>query len=557
MAKKIFLSLLVFVIVLGSGAWFNRIDLMLALVKYRSDNGIPIGPNREITWQQGEDLAAGSAPAQAPNIIFILADDLGINDISSFGGGVADGRVQTPNIDQLAAQGAVFQQSYAGAPICAASRAMIMTGRYPSRTGFEFTPIPDGMGASVAMIANSMDHGLPKANYNKAADEGGLSYDQKGLPASELTVAEVLKERGYHTMHIGKWHLGRGEGFTPNDQGFDESLFMASGLHLAEDDPNVVNAKLDFDPIDKFEWAQMQYAASFNNSGSDRFRPKGYLADYWTDESIKAIKANKNRPFFLYLAHWGVHTPLQATKEDYEAVGDIKPHRLRVYAAMVRSIDRSVGRIMQTLEEQGIADNTIVVFSSDNGGAGYLGLKDINAPYRGWKITMFEGGIRVPLFMKWPAKIQPGTTVDMPVNHIDIMPTLAAAAGAILPENIEIDGKNIMPWAIDGVPALTPKRTLFWQSGYYRVVRHGDWKLQVSELPKKDWLYNLAEDPTEKVNLAASRPEVLAELRGLLDTHRDQGRGPLYPFTLQAPVAVDKTINEYVEPGDEYIYWPN
>jgi arylsulfatase A-like enzyme len=557
MAKKILVGLLLLLIALGAGAWFKRIDVMLAVVKYRSDHGIPIGPNREITWQQGEETARDSASEQAPNIIVILADDLGINDISSFGGGVADGRVQTPNIDQLAAQGAIFQQSYAGAPICAASRAMIMTGRYPSRTGFEFTPIPDGMGSSVAAIANSMDHGLPKAKYNKFADEGGLSYEEKGLPGSELTVAEVLKERGYHTMHIGKWHLGRGEGFAPNDQGFDESLFMASGLHLPENDPNVVNAKLDFDPIDKFEWAQMQYAASFNNAGSDRFLPKGYLADYWTDESIKAIKANKNRPFFLYLAHWGVHTPLQATREDYEAVGDIQPHRLRVYAAMVRSIDRSVGRIMQTLEEQGLADNTIVVFSSDNGGAGYLGLKDINAPYRGWKITMFEGGIRVPLFMKWPNKIQPGTTVNAPVNHIDIMPTLAAAAGASLPNDLEIDGINIMPWAVDGVPAETQTRTLFWQSGYYRVVRQGDWKLQVSELPNKEWLYDLASDPTEQVNLAQFRPEIVEELRALLDKHQAEGRGPLYPYTLEAPVAVDKTLKEHIEPGDEYIYWPN
>ncbi|GIR71678.1 MAG: hypothetical protein CM15mP74_29290 [Halieaceae bacterium] len=138
------------------------------------------------------------------------------------------------------------------------------------------------------------------------------------------------------------------------------------------------------------------------------FEPGGYLTDYWTDESIKVIKANRNRPFFLYLAHWGIHTPLQATRADYEAVGDIQPHRLRVYAAMTRALDRSVGRVMAALEEEGLADNTIVVFTSDNGGAGYVGLAEVNAPYRGWKITYFEGGIRVPLFVKWPAQIAAG-----------------------------------------------------------------------------------------------------------------------------------------------------
>ena len=150
----------------------------------------------------------------------------------------------------------------------------------------------------------------------------------------------------------------------------------------------------------------------------DRFKPGGYLTDYWTDESIKVIKANKNRPFFLYLAHWGTHTPLQATREDYEAVGDIKPHRKRVYAAMVRAVDRSVERIMETLEAEGLADNTVVVFTSDNGGAGYIGIDDVNSPYRGWKITMFEGGLRVPMFVKWPAKIAPvpSWTTRLPIS---------------------------------------------------------------------------------------------------------------------------------------------
>lgn len=557
MKKKVLLGLVIVLLIGGGGLWQKRIDIMLAIVKFKAEREVPIGPNRQIEWQQGPTTASAVGEQTPPNIIVILADDLGINDISAFGGGVANGRVQTPNIDSLATAGAMFNQSYAGAPICAASRAMIMTGRYPTRTGFEFTPLPSGMGPAVVKIANSGNHGLPPAFYNRDADMGGLSYEDKGLPGSEITIAEVLKGRGYHTVHIGKWHLGRGPEFTPNAQGFDESLFMASGMHLPEDDPNVVNAKLDFDPIDKFEWAKMQYAASFNNSGDDRFKPAGYLSDYWTDESIKVIKANKNRPFFLYLAHWGVHTPLQATREDYEAVGDIKPHRLRVYAAMVRAMDRSVGRIVESLEAEGLSENTIILFTSDNGGAGYLGLPDINSPYRGWKITMFEGGIRVPMFIKWPAKIQPGVQVDAPINHIDIMPSLTAAADAILPEDLVVDGRNILPWALGEKTEGRPHDTLFWQSGYYRVVRDGDWKLHVSERPKKDWLYNLAEDPTEQNNLAMSQPAVLARLKGLLDEHAASGRKPIYPYTLEAPVAVDKTLAEDFLPGDEYIYWPN
>lgn len=380
-----------------------------------------------------------------PNVILIVADDLGYNDISTFGGGVAGGRLQTPHIDALAAQGAVFNQSYSGSSTCAPSRAMLMTGRYPRRTGFAFTPMPPSMGRVVTAIADEMDRTLPDALYNPAVAANKPPYERQGLPAEEVTLAESLQSRGYHTVHIGKWHLGRAHGMAAHEQGFDESLLMASGLYLPEDHPDVINARVNFDPIDQFLWSALTYANSYNSGDEDRFEPGGYLTDYWTDESVKVIKANRHRPFFLYLAHWGIHTPLQATKADYEAVGDIQPHRLRVYAAMTRALDRSVGRVMAALEEEGLADNTIVIFTSDNGGAGYIGLTDVNAPFRGWKITHFEGGIRVPLFIRWGSQIPAGVKIDTPVAHIDVLPTVLAAVNESLPHSREIDGENLLP----------------------------------------------------------------------------------------------------------------
>jgi uncharacterized sulfatase len=549
--------LLAVVLVAGGVAYIKRNDLLLAVIKYKSAVEYDVGPPREIEWDQGPDTALIDSDARPPNIILIVADDLGYNDISTFGGGVAGGQVQTPHIDELAAEGAVFMQSYSGAGTCAPSRAMMMTGRYPTRTGFEFTPTPSGMGGMVARIAAGMDSGLPPGRYDATMEESKPRYELQGLPSEEVTVAEMLRDKGYQTAHIGKWHLGRENGMAPHEQGFNQSLLMASGLYLPEDDPNVVNAKLDFDPIDPFLWARMTYANSFNSGNDDWFEPRGYLTDYWTDEAINVIKANKNRPFFLYLAHWGPHTPLQATREDYEAVGDIKPHRLRVYAAMIRALDRSVGRINAALEEEGLADNTVVVFTSDNGGAGYLGLPDVNQPFRGWKITQFEGGLRVPLFVKWPAKIKAGTRLDTPVAHIDMMPTLVAAAEAPTPEGVEIDGKNLLPLATGAGVGSWDRETLFWQSGHYRVVRHGDWKLQVTGRPDKQWLFNLAEDPTEHNNLASSRSDKLAQLMALLEEHQRESRGPLYPAVIEMPVAVDKTLAEHFDEGDEYIYWPN
>lgn len=552
MGKKIVLGVLAAAVLLGGLAYLMRVDIVLYLAA--TTGKVEVSPHREISWKTADPERASKAAEGAPNIIFILADDLGINDISTYGGGMNGGAFKTPHIDRLATEGANFTQAYAGTGTCAPSRAMLMTGRYPSRTGFEFTPTPNGMAGIVQMVSESMDSGLPEAHIPDRSDVPELDYEDKGLPGSELTVAEVLQEAGYHTVHIGKWHLGRGEEFDATSQGFDESLLMASGLFLPEDDPNVVNARLDFDPIDKFLWARMQYAASYN--GSDWFEPDGYLTDYWTREAQKVIRANKDNPFFLYLAHWGIHTPLQATKEDYEAVGDIQPHRARVYAAMMRAVDRSVGDIIQTLEEEGIADNTIIVFSSDNGGAGYIGIPDVNAPYRGWKITLFEGGIRVPMLMRWPDRIPAGTEIESPVAHIDVMPTLVAAGEGTIPETIEIDGKDLLPLAT-GASTEDPHEAIFWTSGYYRVVRAGDWKLQVSERPNKAWLFNLASDPTEQNNVAEANPDVVSRLTALLDAHSAGSRPPLYPHQAEFPVAVDKTRAERFEDGDELIYWPN
>ncbi|MBY6191109.1 sulfatase [Microbulbifer agarilyticus] len=558
--KKIIVSAIV-IAVAASAAWYKRADIILAAAKFRTSQiYADLPPAREIPWQQGPASPQIFDGERPPNIILIVADDFGYNDISAFGGGVAG--LKTPSIDRISAEGVAYTQSYSGASTCAPSRAMMMTGRYPTRTGFEFTPTPAGMLKTVYKVGKALksDDAMPPAFYDADMDAQQPSYEEKGLPTSEVTVAEVLKESGYYTAHIGKWHLGRANGSAAHDQGFDDSLLMQSGLYLPENDPNVINAKLPFDAIDKFLWAGMGYSASFNSGDTDLFKPGGYLTDYWTEESIKVIKANKNRPFFLYLAHWGAHTPLQATREDYEAVGDIKPHRKRVYAAMVRAVDRSVGKIMEALEAEGIAENTMVIFTSDNGGPGYLGLSDINLPFRGWKITLFEGGIRVPLFIKWPGKIPAGSRVDTPVAHIDMMPTIAAAAGATPPEKIAIDGLNVLPLVTEEGVNNWQRETLFWQSGHYQVVRHGDWKLLVNDRPTdglKKWLFNLAEDPTEQNNLAKSRLDKVQELSALLEAHQSEARGSLWSPVINTPILIDKTKAAQFTQGDEYIYMPN
>jgi arylsulfatase A-like enzyme len=397
----------------------------------------PIGQHRDVAWSQGPVEAP--ANQRLPNIIVILADDLGYNDISFNGGGV----VPTPNIDAIGRDGVVIDQGYTSNATCSPSRAAIMTGRYPTRFGFEFTSAPVEFARYIARSSNGQ---YREAIFHEERVPDVPPTATLGLPPSEVTIAEMLRQQGYHTMMIGKWHLGEAPAMQPSAQGFDESLGFMQGatMYLPANDPNAVNARLDFDPIDRFLWANLRYAVDWHGAdGNARFRPNGYLTDYFADEAASAIAANRNRPFFLYLSFNAIHTPLQATREDYDALSEFPDHTRRVYGAMVRSLDRGVGRVMQALRENGVDDNTIVIFVSDNGGAWYAGLTGINAPFRGWKATFFEGGIRTPYFVRWPDGLPSGQRVVGPATHMDIFATAAAAAGA--PEQPRVDGVNLLP----------------------------------------------------------------------------------------------------------------
>ena len=504
-----------------------------------------------VRWAQGpERPPSGDRP---PNVILIVADDLGINDISveGTGRGVSGGLVQTPNIDAIAHQGVQFTQGYAANATCSPSRAALMTGRYPARFGFEFTAVP-------AQLAKYVPRYSPKGRpyptiYHAERRDDVPPMEEMGMPVSEVTIAEMLRPRGYHSIHLGKWHLGEAPGMRPEQRGFDESLgFMAGAAKYLSS--GTVDARLAGDPLDRLLWMAATDAVQFN--GGPCFHAGEYMTDYLSSEAVAAIEANRNRPFFLYLAYSAPHTPFQAMKSDYDALPAIADHKTRVYGAMVRALDRGVGRVMEALKAQGIDDNTIVIFTSDNGGAWYAGLPDINKPYRGWKGTFFEGGIRVPFFIRWPGKIAAGQQLSMPLHHFDVFATAAAAAGAAMPSDRRMDGLDLLPFAM-GKAAPPDQRTLFWRSGDYQAVRDGDWKLQVSNNPPRIWLFNLAADPTEQDEISALRPDQVKRLHAMIIAHDREMPRPLWPALLEEPIRIDFPADAPWHADQEYVYWPN
>lgn len=538
--KKTFISIGVILVACGwllSQYWYYLPGIIAAITS-------PVGDRREITWSSGPQQH--QPRSDKPNILLIVVDDLGFNDITFYGGGIAGGTVPTPNIDSIASDGIHFPNGYAGHATCAPSRASLLTGRFGPRIGFEFTPAPPSFARLVS------GDGFIEENADKYPD-----LDTLGLPSSEVTIPEALKPEDYHSIAIGKWHLGASEGLHPLDQGFDEflGLFQGASLFMPKDSPEVVNSKQEFDPIDRFLWANLSFSVR-HNSDNERFEPNSHLTDYFSREAVKAINANSHRPFFMYLAYNAPHTPLQSEKADYDALGHIQDHTERTYAGMIRGLDRGIGQVLRALRDNEIDDNTLVIFVSDNGGAHYVGLPDLNAPYRGWKITFFEGGIRTPYFFRWPKKIPAGSQFDSAVSHTDVFSTVLNAAGAKLPHDRVIDGVDLLNHSL-ATPTKPLNRPLFWRAGGYKVVMQNSWKLQYQMQDGRTWLYNLLDDPTEKLNLSETNPEKLAAMMVVLEELDSQMSEPLWPAITEGPIAVDYTLNNRPDEEYETIIWTN
>ncbi len=442
-------------------------------------------------------LGACGRASVTPNVVLVNVDDLGWADVGCFGSRYHD----TPNIDRLAAEGMRFTDAYAACAVCSPTRAAIMTGRYPARVG-----VTDWIHAGFQL--HEFGEAIPEDKQYHEEYIGGpdkpllCPRNPLWMELAEVTIAEALKTAGYVTCHVGKWHLGF-EDWYPEKQGFD---FNYGGCDKGQ-------PPTYFDPYES-----ERYGVGNIPTLAPR-RAGEYLTDREADEACHFIEAHRDRPFFLHLAHYAVHTPLEARADllgKYEAKTSTTGQRNPVYAAMVESVDRSVGRVMETLETLGLTRTTLVIFTSDNGGLDPSSTD--NAPLRSGKGYPYEGGIRVPQIMRWPGRIPAGAETAVPVSSVDFFPTICEAAGVELQADRAVDGVSLVPLWRPGVSHA--RDALFWHFPHYRgddvvpysIVRAGDWKLIKRYEGPTFELFNLAEDLGETMDLAAERPEIVAAL---------------------------------------------
>ncbi len=417
----------------------------------------------------------GEDDERPPNIVLLLADDLGYADTAIYG----SKDVPTPHIDALARNGVRFTNAYVTAATCSPSRAGLMSGRYQQRFGFEFN-------TSGAAITHR---------------------ESRGLKPSVITFAEVLQAAGYATGMFGKWHLGTRDYFHPLNRGFDEFYGFLAGAH-------------SFFPAEKREPVYQSILR-----GHERIIEKEYLTDAIARETVDFIKRKKNVPFFAYVPFNAVHTPIEATEKYQKRFSHVKDATRRDFYAMTSALDDAVGRIVDALKDSGNERNTLVLFMDDNGGPQYTNVQN-NGPLRMGKLFLFEGGVRVPMIVSWPGKLAAGKVFDEVVSSLDVFPTLCATAGIEIPNAIKLDGLNIIPY-LKGEKKGPLHEFLAWSNGPNKALREGKWKLIKSG--DHVWLFDLNSDIGETSNLAKSRPETVQRLENTLNQWLGEMEPPAWP----------------------------
>lgn len=457
-----------------------------------------------------------------PNVILIVADDLGYSDLACYG----NKHIETPNIDALGKEGIRFTQAYVTSPICGPSREAILTGRYQQRFGDEFMPYDHFDAAYIQNIRkhySSLKKTIPGLNDLRPDLWINRKKFNDGLPATEITIAQLLKANGYRTGLVGKWNLGTGDGFYPYQRGYDYSYFFEGALTRYVDDPvdttQYINKHLPWAFSDLFSWAPRNGSSAIREN-KNVVKDTGYLTFSFASKAIDFIEQNKSEPFFLTLTFNAPHDPFQVPKEYFNRIKNVTDTVQRVYYGMIEALDDAVGQVRQKLKDASIDKNTIIIFLSDNGGATYTKATD-NAPLRGGKCTHFDGGLLVPFFISYPGALKGNTTYDAPISSLDIFTTIAAITSTPLAKDRVYDGVNLLPY-LDNTTDSLPHNVFYWRNGYSKAIRKDEWKLYINNKNKIVLLFNLAVDREELHDLSKQYPEKLKELQKQLQQWEDE-----------------------------------
>ena len=470
-----------------------------------------------------------SAQKQQPNILLIIVDDLGYSDLASYG----NTNIHTPNIDSFGKKGIRFTQAYVTSPICAPSRMGIITGRYQQRFGAEFM-LYDKFAPTVKKNIKRNLFSFKKKSEGITTLKPDLFLNHSkyatDIPASEITIAQLLKQKGYATGYIGKWNLSSSPEVSPDQFGFDYNYSFDGALSRYVDDPvdstAYINMHLPWSFSEIPAWAPRQGSTAIKE-GRLVVSDTGYLTFSFAHKAIDYIEHNKASPFFLTLSFNAPHDPFQVPKTYFDRIKGVTDSVKRVYFGMIEALDDAVGMVMQKLQRENLIDNTLVFFISDNGGATYTRATD-NAPLLGGKCTHFEGGLSVPFFIQWPAALQKELVYNNPVSSLDIFTTTAAACGAELATDRTYDGVDLIRYIYEDT--VLPHDKFFWRNGYSKAFRSGDWKLYLNEKQKITRLYNLGNDREEKYDLSTNQPGKLKELLEELKSWEDKNTiTPLWP----------------------------
>jgi arylsulfatase A-like enzyme len=475
-----------------------------------------------------------------PNIIVILADDLSKYDVSMYGGM----HLNTPNMDAIGMNGVMFNQGYSTSSVCAPSRAGLLTGKYQQRFGFEFQPhrIYPRNAIVRSFYSRKFDKDIWTINRNDELPSRPEARNE-GMPENEITMAEFFKSQGYATGMCGKWHLGYKAPKLPLQNGFDfhYGFYEAFTLYSTRKDSNIVDSHHE-EFTDKYIWHKGRKGASAIVLNGKEINEDEYLTFSIAKYANKFIEQHKQEPFFLYIPFSAPHTPFQAPKEYYDRFASEPDHNKRVYYAMISALDDAIGKILQKVRDEGLEENTMIFFASDNGGATYTLAAD-NAPLKGGKFSLFEGGVNIPFAMQWKGHLPAGKVYNQSVSLMDIFPTAVGAAG--FSENgIPFDGKNLLPYLKDDKND-PPHESVFWRQGFNRAMRQGNWKLLVDDKNKLIDLYDLSTDIGEKYNLKDQYADVLHRMLNELDVWDGQLNKPSWPHVMDYKVRIDGAVYEF------------